>query len=210
MADPTARRVDVTGLNKPPGTETLPWGSGDDDLLFCPPGEFNRLKPHNHELCLRNWPDDAVAAWVNAGILDIKYMLTEPTAVAPSIAYPGDAGLDLGACETIRIPPGSTRKVEIGVAVQLPGGYCAIFMGRSSMMAKGLLISPTLIDWGFRGPLFAVIQNIRHSEEYIVHAGDRIAQLLVLKADLPLMRLGEVAMLDPSDRGVNGVGSSGR
>lgn len=199
---------DVTGLNKPPGTITRV----DRPIMppsTCPVGEFSR-HPHNHELCLRQWPPEAVTAWVEVGTLRIRYVLTVPTARHPYIAYPGDAGLDLAACESVRIAPGSTRKVEIGVAVQLPAGYCAMFMGRSSMMARGLLISPTLIDWGFRGTLFAVVQNINAAEEHRIEVGDRVAQLLVLKADLPLMKLEEVAMLDSSDRGVNGVGSSGR
>lgn len=175
---------------------------------LCQPGEFSR-KPHNHELCLRSWPSEDVATWVNGGLLKVKVQLLSDRARMPNVAYPGDAGMDLYASESTTIPPGESAKVHTDVAVQLPGGYAAWFTGRSSSAARGLFVYQTLIDWGYRGPLYAMVINFSR-EHQAVSAGDRIAQLVPFKADLPLMSLVEVETLDPSVRGQNGVGSSGR
>lgn len=132
-----------------------------------------------------------------------------PTARMPSTAYPGDAGLDLAAAESVWIPPGQMGRVETGVAVQLPAGYGAWFTGRSSMAGRGLMVAMTLIDWGFRGPLFAMIYNLTPHEQR-VDQGDRVAQLVPFRTDLHVMSVIEVDRLEDSVRGRNGLGSSGR
>lgn len=123
-------------------------------------------------------------------------------------AYPGDAGIDLQCAQSVKIEPGGFADIPTGVSVQLPDGYWAMLTGRSSTLRKrGLLVSQGIIDQGYRGPLFAGVWNLTEEPVY-VDKGDRIAQLILL----PLFS-GEIVVvdqLDPTERGTNGFGSSGR
>ena len=82
-------------------------------------------------------------------------------------------------------------------------------MPRSGLAAKhGITIvnSPGLIDPGYRGEIMAVLHNTgQHA--FRVDNNDRIAQLVIVKVEHP--EFVEVPDLGWSDRGVNGLGSSG-
>ena len=83
-------------------------------------------------------------------------------AVVPSQAYPGDAGLDLAACERVEVAPGERAVVGTGVAVAIPDGYAGFVQPRSGLAAEHgitLLNSPGLIDSGYRGELRVVLHN---------------------------------------------------
>ena len=47
-------------------------------------------------------------------------------AVLPKGAYPGDAGLDLVACEQVVLEPGERAVVPTGVAVAIPEGHAGL------------------------------------------------------------------------------------
>ena len=80
---------------------------------------------------------------------------------------------------------------------------------RSGLAAEhGIAIvnSPGLIDAGYRGELRVVLLNTDRERTFVVEAGMRIAQLVVLS--LPALELVEVAELPASERGERGFGSS--
>jgi len=62
------------------------------------------------------------------------------------------------------------------------------------------------VDSDFRGEVKVLLCNGTH-ERKTVHAGDRIAQLLIVPAGMP--NVLEVDALPPTARGMNGFGSSG-
>jgi len=132
-------------------------------------------------------------------------------AVVPAQAYPGDAGLDLAACERVELGPGERAVVPTGLAVAVPDGYAGFVQPRSGLAAEhGLTIlnTPGLIDSGYRGELRVVLHNTDRVEPFVVEPGMRIAQLVVLPvAELDLI---EVEELPESERGVRGFGSSRR
>ncbi len=66
--------------------------------------------------------------------------------------------------------------------------------------------SPGLVDSGYRGELRVVLLNTDSTEPFVVEAGMRIAQLVVLP--IPEVELVEVEELPSSERGVRGFGSS--
>jgi dUTP pyrophosphatase len=93
------------------------------------------------------------------------------------------------------------------VAIQLPVGFYARLVGRSSTLRKrGLFVFEGIIDQGYRGPLFVFVEN---KTEAVVEVADgsRIAQIIVQPIFQP--RLEEVQQLDDSERGSKGFGSSG-
>jgi dUTP pyrophosphatase len=130
-------------------------------------------------------------------------------AVLPVQAYPGDAGLDLVACERVRLAPGERSVVATGIAVEIPEGYAGFVQPRSGLAAEhGITIvnSPGLIDSGYRGELRVVLLNTDARGEFVVERGMRIAQLVVVP--VAGVRLVEVDELTASERGSRGFGSS--
>lgn len=128
----------------------------------------------------------------------------------PTRAYADDAGLDLYVSTTTEIPPGEFRDVPCGVAVELPEGTWGLLVGRSSTLRKKrLLVNLGVIDVGYRGPLFAGVQNIDPEETRVVTAGERVAQLIVLPNLTEGLVPKPVTSLSDHPRGLGGFGSSG-
>lgn len=130
-------------------------------------------------------------------------------AILPRSAYPGDAGLDLSACERVELRPGERAAISTGIAVALPAGYAGFVQPRSGLAAdNGITIvnAPGLIDSGYRGEVKVVLLNTDRNETFVAEIGDRIAQLVVLP--VPVAEAIEVQELPESTRGARGFGSS--
>ena len=130
----------------------------------------------------------------------------------PVYARPGDAGIDLMArADTVLAAGGGRALVPTGVAVAIPDGCAGFVLPRSGLALKHgvtCLNTPGLIDSGYRGELKVVLVNTDPREPFAVERGERIAQLVVLAVEQ--VRLVEVDSLDPSTRGDQGFGSTGR
>jgi dUTP pyrophosphatase len=130
-------------------------------------------------------------------------------AVVPIQAYPGDAGLDLSACERVELRPGERAVVGTGLAVAIPEGFAGFVQPRSGLAAKhGITIvnTPGLVDSGYRGELRIVLHNTDLETPFLVEPGMRIAQLVVVPvAEVEPLEVDE---LPASERGVRGFGSS--
>jgi dUTP pyrophosphatase len=106
--------------------------------------------------------------------------------------------------------PGERALVPTGLAVALPPGLAGLVLPRSGLAHRhGVTCanSPGLIDPNYRGELRVVLVNLGR-ETYRGHAGDRIAQLLLVPFWAPELRV--VDELPDSERGDAGFGSSGR
>jgi dUTP pyrophosphatase len=68
--------------------------------------------------------------------------------------------------------------------------------------------SPGLIDAGYRGEVKVAMVNLDPTSEYVVHKGDRIAQLVVLPVPSASFRI--IDELPSATRGEGGFGSTGR
>lgn len=127
----------------------------------------------------------------------------------PIRAHWADAGAELYAAEGMLIPPGAQVSVRTGTSVQLPSDTVGLVAGRSGLaknyrirMANGVGV----IDAGYRGEIQVLLANDGHAT-YKVHAGERIAQLLVLPISIPVFQ--EAHELAESSRGEGGFGSTG-
>jgi dUTP pyrophosphatase len=133
----------------------------------------------------------------------------------PSRAHDGDAGVDLCTSIDVELAPGRRALVPTGIAVAIPHGMVGLVHPRSGLAARvGLSIvnSPGTIDAGYRGELKISLINLDPDEPIVLRRGDRIAQLLVQRVELP--ELVEVTSFDEAglsdtSRGVGGHGSSG-
>lgn len=133
-----------------------------------------------------------------------------PAATLPRLAHPGDAGADLTAVETVRLPPGARAAVPTGLAVAIPDGWVGLVHPRSGLARRhGITVAnaPGTIDAGYRGEIQVLLVNLGDGT-VTIEVGDRIAQLLIQQVARP--RFVEVDELDETDRGVGGFGSSGR
>ena len=133
----------------------------------------------------------------------------------PSRAHAGDAGVDLCSALDVELGPGQRALVPTGIAVAIPHGMVGLVHPRSGLAARvGLSIvnSPGTIDAGYRGEVKVALINLDPAEPIVVHRGDRIAQLLVQRVELPelveVTSFDEAGLADTS-RGEGGHGSSG-
>ena len=143
-------------------------------------------------------------------MIDLPVTRLRDDAILPTRAYPGDAGLDLVACERHELAPGERAMVGTGIAVAIPDGHAGLVTPRSGLAAKhGITIvnTPGLVDSGYRGELRVILHNTDTTEPFVVEPGMRIAQLVVVA--VPEATLREVDALPDSERGEGGFGSSG-
>lgn len=141
----------------------------------------------------------------------VKVVLNNPNAKMPTRAYPGDAGYDLyySGERDLLMRPGAVIYIPCHVAMQWPEGIWGFIIGRSSAFQRGILVNPTVIDAGWRGELFAYVRNVIN-QWITIEPGDRVAQIVPMPLLAEGRELIQVDELDPSERGVNGFGSSGR
>ena len=143
--------------------------------------------------------------------MQVRIQKLRPDAVLPAYAHGSneDAGMDLCAVEDATLEPGVPRIVPTGLTVEIPAGYEAQVRPRSGLALKHAITMPNApgtIDPGYRGELRVILLNLGR-EAYTVHAGDRIAQMIVARYEAVEWVEGELA---DSARGTGGFGSSGR
>jgi dUTP pyrophosphatase len=134
-----------------------------------------------------------------------------PAAFLPQYAHgpEEDAGMDLRALQDAVLSPGVAQAIPTGLAIELPPGYEAQVRPRSGLALKHAITvpnSPATIDPGYRGEIKVILLNLGR-EDYQVHAGDRIAQMVIARYEAVEWQEGE---LNHSARGQGGFGSSGR
>jgi dUTP pyrophosphatase len=135
----------------------------------------------------------------------------DPAAKLPTHAHPGDAGYDLYALDAVDLEPGERAMVRTGIAIEVSQGHAALVLPRSGTAAEhgiALVNAPGLIDSGYRGEVKVLLLNTDRSEPFHADAGDRIAQLVLVRVETPPVE--EVAALTTSQRGEGGFGSTGR
>ena len=84
-----------------------------------------------------------------------------------------------------------------------------LILGRSSSFAKGLVVSPAVIDSGYRGELFACVLNVG-TEAVWVNNGDRIAQIVPFFNAASNIVWNYADTLTETERGASGFGSTGK
>lgn len=130
----------------------------------------------------------------------------------PSYATEKSAGLDLKADikEPITLGPLERAMVPTGLYIALPDGTEAQVRPRSGLAAKfgiSVLNAPGTIDADYRGEVKVILVNLSN-ESFTINPGERIAQMVVAKYEK--VEWNEVEVLDETERGEGGFGSTGR
>jgi len=131
-------------------------------------------------------------------------------AIIPKIQSLGAAGADLHSIEAVTIKPCETKFVHTGIALSIPCGYGGFIFARSGLACKEDLAPANkvgVIDSDYRGEIIVALFNHGKCERKI-EIGERIAQIVFLKKELP--EFTEVEELDETVRGDGGFGSTSK
>ena len=141
--------------------------------------------------------------------MTVKFRKSDPEAMLPAYAHPGDAGMDVRSVEELTIEPGGRRLVRTGLVMMLPPGYEAQVRPRSGLALKNgvtVLNTPGTIDEGYRGEVGVILANFG-TEPFKVEKGAKIAQIVI--APCTRAEIVETAEVDETVRGAGGFGSTG-
>lgn len=130
---------------------------------------------------------------------------------SPSYATSLSAGMDIRANidEPVTLAPLQRVLVPTGLFIALPEGYECQVRPRSGLAMKHgitVLNSPGTIDADYRGEIKVLLVNIS-DQPFVIEPAERIAQLVVAKHEQVVWE--EVEVLDDTDRGAGGFGSTG-
>lgn len=131
------------------------------------------------------------------------------TAKLPFRATDQASGADLYACVDEPVVLGQRPKlVGTGLAIEVPRGFDAQIRPRSGLAKQGVLSTFGTLDSDYRGELMIALYTTAPDVTYVVHDGDRIAQIVVTRlADVAFEEADE---LSDTARGAGGHGSTGR
>ncbi len=129
----------------------------------------------------------------------------------PSYETEQSAGMDLRANidESISLKPLERTIVKTGLFIALPKGFEAQVRPRSGLAAKKgitVLNSPGTVDADYRGEIGVILVNLSN-DDFVIQDGERVAQLVIAKHEK--VDWSEVSVLDETDRGSGGFGSTG-
>lgn len=124
----------------------------------------------------------------------------------PTRATTGSVGYDLCSVDSGVVPAKSKLIVDTGIAVSICEGCYGRVAPRSGLAAKkSIAVMAGVIDQDYRDSIKVILFN--HSDEdFVFEEGDRIAQLIFEKVELPTFVEGELC---DTERGINGFGSTG-
>ena len=117
--------------------------------------------------------------------------------------------IDLRAAETVTLKAGEWRPISLGISMQLPDGYEAHILPRSSTFKRWGVILPNamgIIDESYCGDTDIWHFGALAMRDTVIEKGDRICQFRIMEK-MPPVRFEEVTVLGNRDRG--GFGSTG-
>ena len=131
----------------------------------------------------------------------------EKGAFPPLRMHPTDAGLDIRAMHDGIVRAGQSAVFHTGIHVEQPRNTAGLCVSKSGMMINHDITSSGLIDEGYGGEVMVKLFN-HGSEDYHVHAGDKITQLVVIPVMYEPVEI--VDSIKSGERGERGFGSTGR
>ncbi len=118
--------------------------------------------------------------------------------------------IDLRAAEEVELKQGEFRLIKLGVSMQLPAGYEAVIVPRSSTYKNFGIIQTNhmgVVDETYCGDNDVWMMPALAMRDTVIHVNDRICQFRIQKHQ-PQICFEEVEVLGNLDRG--GIGSTGK
>ena len=131
----------------------------------------------------------------------------------PAYETPDAAGMDLRAWlpdGDVTLEPMRRLLVPTGLYMEIPRGYEGQVRPRSGLAIKSgitVLNAPGTIDADYRGQVCVIHINLS-DQPFVIHSGDRIAQLVIARCEQaePV----QVEALSETERGAGGFGHTGK
>lgn len=137
--------------------------------------------------------------------IKVKYF----TDIEPLQQIEGGDWIDLRAAEDVEMKAGDFRLIPLGVAMELPEGYEAHAVPRSSTFKKWGVIQTNhmgVLDHSYKGDNDQWMFPALAMRDTVIHKNDRICQFRIVE-NQPNLNFITVDHLENPDRG--GFGSSG-
>ena len=130
----------------------------------------------------------------------------------PEYTTEKSAGMDIRANipEEVVLKPQERALINTGLYIELPDGYEAQIRPRSGLAIKNgisILNSHGTIDADYRGEVCIIMMNLSN-ENFVIHDGDRICQMVIAKHERATWQ--EVEVLENTNRGTGGFGHTGK
>lgn len=146
---------------------------------------------------------------MNKEIIKIKYHSNE----IEKLTYVGgnkSNWIDLRSAEDVVLKKGDFALIKLGVSMQLPKGYEAVIVPRSSTYKNFGIIQTNhmgVVDEAYCGDNDVWMMPVYALRDTEIHVNDRICQFRIQKHQ-PTINFEEVEILGNEDRG--GIGSTGK
>src|SRR6056300_395892 len=128
-------------------------------------------------------------------------------AITPTRGSPLAAGYDVYSSVDTTIASGCRGLVDTGVAFTVPLETYGRIAPRSGLaVKKGIQVGAGVIDRDYTGEVKVVLFN-HGDDEFVIKKGDRIAQLIIEKIEMPEVKLVDELLV--TERGEGGFGSTG-
>lgn len=138
----------------------------------------------------------------------LKVKKLSDNAYLPTRASPKSAGLDLYSAYEYILPANGKVLVKTDLMIILPKGTYGRIASRSGLALTNCITSEAgVIDADYRGNVQILLFNFSQ-DNYVIHPGDRIAQLICEKYKSPVVK--ETSSYDITERNDKGFGSSGK
>jgi len=141
----------------------------------------------------------------------IKRLRKDSLIPLPQYMTEGSSGMDLFASleKEVILEPGERRLIPTGISVAIPEGFEGQIRPRSGLAIQkgiGIVNGPGTVDSDYRGEIGVLLINFGN-ETFIIHNGDRIAQMVISQVFQPILE--EVDDLPPTCRQEGGFGHTG-
>ncbi|XP_063301757.1 deoxyuridine 5'-triphosphate nucleotidohydrolase, mitochondrial isoform X1 [Pelobates fuscus] len=138
----------------------------------------------------------------------LRFAKLSDHAFTPTRGSAKAAGYDLYSAYDYLIPAMDKAVVKTDIQICVPTGCYGRVAPRSGLAAKYFIdVGAGVVDEDYRGNVGVVLFNFG-KEPFVVKKGDRVAQLICERIVYP--DLDEVNVLDDTERGAGGFGSTGQ
>ena len=137
-------------------------------------------------------------------LIELPFVKMLTNVVTPTRATEGSVGLDFYSPADYIIPPHSQLLIPTQIKLQIPLGYYGRLASKSGLaILHQLHVGAEVIDPDYTGEIMVLMINAA-SRVYSIKKGDPIAQLILEKVSIPILR--EIKELPPTIRGAHGCG----
>ena len=144
-------------------------------------------------------------------LIQVNFKMDEGCAdLRPLKQHVGDSGFDLKSRINTVLKSGKFMAIPTGLFLELPLNTEAQVRPRSGLAARmGIKVmnTPGTDDASYRGEVQVILINLSE-QDFVIHRGDRIAQLVI--QTIPEIDFVLQDSLSDTDRGKGGFGSTGR